>query len=96
MRPLFAFLLCASSAFAQSIVTSGGGRSIVLSGRGSVAIVQPSVPSEVDTLKAEIDFLKSSLAAATEKPVEKPVTPPVVSQEMPYTDAEMRNYLAIQ
>lgn len=65
-------LLIPPSASGQSIVTSGGGRSIVLSGVAvraePVQITVPAKPSEADALRMEIDVLKSSLAAATAAP----------------------------
>lgn len=85
-----AMLLFCSSAAAQSIMTSGGGRSIVTSSHRTAAVSTtpvvepaPKVPSEIEALRAEIEFLKSSLEDATSPPFVKASTPaePAMRQE---------------
>lgn len=77
-RYFILFCLIASQADAQSITVSGGGGSIVTSGNGvSVAVSKETVKPPLKTLNEtrledleyRLDFLESTLKAATEKPV---------------------------
>jgi len=75
MRYFIVFALLCSPAVAQSIVISGGGGSIVLSGSGGYQPESPSVPPtsvQEDLLKQEIQSLREELAK------QKTVSPPVV------------------
>lgn len=74
MRYFIVFALLCSPALAQSIVISGGGGSIVLSGAAEYKPESPAVPPtsvQEDLLKQEIQSLRAELAR------EKTVTPPV-------------------
>lgn len=65
MRHFILFCLLASTAFGQSIVTSGGNRSIVTSSRFNTVAVDPPKKvdtSEVDRLRLENEELKKSLS----------------------------------
>lgn len=85
IRCLIAFAALTAPCLGQSIVTSSGGRSIVMSGRSAVAAVSEPVKqrsSELDDLRMEIDFLRSTLDAATApKPTPPVVTPPTVQKQ---------------
>lgn len=87
IRCLIAFAILSVPCLGQSIVTSSGGRSIVMSGRSSGTVVAKAKPvvrgpslAEIDELRMEIDFLRSSLEAATAPVIVKPTPPtkPVV------------------
>lgn len=101
VRYFILFCLIASQADAQSIAVSGGGGSIVTSGN-AVSVekpkehVKPPVlktlsETRLEDLEMRLDFLESTLKAATEKPVV--VTKPSV--ELVIHPKKQRKYLAM-
>jgi hypothetical protein len=67
MKTIVALLLLSSVSFGQSIVTSGGRSSIVMSGRTPIVEEKPSTD-----LKLENEFLKSTIEELQKKKEEKP------------------------